>query len=59
MQAVISFRSLPLALALVLLGACASTRSVMEWRNEAFTGRIDNVLVIAAVNQAQVIYAQA
>jgi hypothetical protein len=32
-----------------LLGACASARPVMEWQDEAFSGEIDNLLVIAVV----------
>jgi hypothetical protein len=33
----------------VMLGACVSARPVVEWRDEAFTGRFDRLLVIAVV----------
>lgn len=32
----------------VILGACATTRAVHEWRNEAYSGKLDNLLIIAA-----------
>jgi hypothetical protein len=38
-----------LMLSSILLVGCASTRSVMEWQDEAWSGKLDNILVIAAV----------
>ena len=38
-----------LILSAILLAGCASTRSVMEWQDEAWSGKLDNILVIAAV----------
>lgn len=35
-----------------LLGACASTRSVMEWQDEAYTGKLDKLLIIAATEDS-------
>jgi hypothetical protein len=36
----------------LILGACASTRPVMEWRDEGFGGQLNHILVIAATEQA-------
>jgi hypothetical protein len=41
-----------LALAALLLGACATTRPVHEWRSEGYSGTIDNILVIAAIERS-------
>jgi hypothetical protein len=38
-----------LILSAILVAGCASTRSVMEWQDEAWSGKLDNILVIAAV----------
>jgi hypothetical protein len=46
-----SFRSFLLLMSLVLLGACASSRSVVEWQDEAYEGQLDNILVIAVVEE--------
>jgi len=43
------FRNIALLMSLALLGACASARPVMEWQDEAFSGEIDSLLVIAVV----------
>jgi hypothetical protein len=42
-------RFIVLMLSSILLAGCASTRSVMEWQDEAWSGKLDNILVIAAV----------
>ncbi len=42
-------RFLLLMLSSILLAGCTSTRSVMEWQDEAWSGKLDNILVIAAV----------
>lgn len=41
-----------LALAALLLGACATTRPVHEWRSPGFSATIDSVLVIAAFERS-------
>jgi len=46
------FKYCALALTALLLGACATTRPVHEWRNDAFSGTIDSVLVIAAIKRS-------
>lgn len=46
------FEFIALALAALVLGGCATTRPVHEWRSEGFTGSIDTVLVIAAVKRS-------
>jgi len=52
MKANRSFRQTLLALALLALGACATTRPVHEWRSPGYTGTIDSVLVIAAIDRS-------
>jgi hypothetical protein len=46
------FRSLALAIIVLLLGGCASARPVMEWQDEAYRGEIDSLLVIAVVEDS-------
>ena len=46
-----SIRSFLLLMSLVLLGACASSRPVVEWQDEAYEGQLDNILVIAVVEE--------
>ena len=41
-------RFLLLMVSSILVAGCASTRSVMEWQDEAWSGKLDNILVIAA-----------
>lgn len=41
-----------LALVALVIGGCATTRPVHEWRSPGFTGSIDSVLVIAAVERS-------
>jgi len=42
-------RFILLMLSSILLAGCASTSSVMEWQDEAWSGKLDRILVIAAV----------
>jgi hypothetical protein len=44
-----SSRYLVPLLSAFLLSACASTRSVVEWQDEDYAAKLDNILVIAAV----------
>ncbi|MCP4472046.1 MAG: hypothetical protein GY815_15455 [Gammaproteobacteria bacterium] len=46
-----SIRTTCLLLAGLIVGACASTRPVMEWREEGFSGQLSHILVIAATEQ--------
>ncbi len=46
-----SIRSFLLMISLVLPGACASSRPVVEWQDEAYEGQLDNILVIAVVEE--------
>lgn len=43
--------------ALLALSACATTKPVGEWRNENFSGRIDNFLVIGVTSRHELRYA--
>ena len=45
-------RTFLLALVVLALTACATTRPVHEWRDDQFTGPIDSVLVIAAIERS-------
>jgi len=36
-------------LSIILVAGCASTRSVVEWQDEGYAGKLDNILVIAAI----------
>jgi hypothetical protein len=51
MRNTISPRFFLLLLSALVLAGCSSTRSVMEWREEAFSGKLDNILVIAAIEE--------
>lgn len=51
MRNTISARHCLLLLSALLLAGCSTTRSVMEWQDEAFSGKLDNILVIAAVEE--------
>jgi hypothetical protein len=46
-----AFRIPLLIMSVVLLGACASSRPVVEWQDEAYEGQLDNILVIAVVEE--------
>lgn len=52
MQAGSVIRIFALAAVALALAACASTRPVHEWRNEAFAGSVDKILVIAAIKRS-------
>jgi len=51
MRNTISPRFFLLLVSALVLAGCSSTRSVMEWREEAFSGKLDNILVIAAIEE--------
>ena len=36
----------------LVLGACATKRPAMEWRDEGFSGTLDNILIIAAIERS-------
>jgi len=48
----ISMKMTCLLLAGLIVGACASTKPIMEWRDEGFSGQLNHILVIAAADQA-------
>jgi hypothetical protein len=52
MQAAPLIRIIALASAALALAACATTRPVHQWRNEAFSGSVDKILVIAAIDRS-------
>lgn len=45
------FRATCLFLTGLILGACASTKPVNEWRDEGFNGQLSHILVIAAMDE--------
>ncbi|MCP4767898.1 MAG: hypothetical protein GY875_16715 [Gammaproteobacteria bacterium] len=47
----ISIRTTCLLLAGLIVGACASTKPVTEWRDEGFSGQLNHILIIAAADQ--------
>ena len=47
-----SFRTFFLVLLALLSSACATTRPMMEWRDEGFTQPFDSILVIAAIERS-------
>jgi len=47
-----SIRVVYLLLLAAILGACASTKPVKEWRDEGFSGQLGHILVIAAADEA-------
>ncbi len=47
----ISIRTTCLLLTGLILGACASTRPILEWRDEGFSGQLNHILVIAAMDE--------
>jgi hypothetical protein len=49
MRRAISPRFLLPLLSAILLAGCASTRSIVEWQDEAYSAKLDNILVIAAL----------
>lgn len=47
-----AWKTLLLAAVALALGACATTRPVKEWRDAEFSGPIDSVLIIAAIERS-------
>ena len=54
MSVLAKFPPLTTLLLALLLSSCASMRSVMEWRDDSFSGQIDSLLVIAASNDGAI-----
>jgi hypothetical protein len=46
------FKTVLTAIAVLSLYACATTKPVSEWRDEAYSGPIDSVLIIAAIKRS-------
>ena len=52
MNSTIPYRAVLLAITALILSACATTRPAMEWRDEGFSGPLDNILIIAAIERS-------
>jgi len=48
-----SLYTIILALLLLALTACATSKPSVEWRNESFTGKVDNILIIGVSENAE------
>lgn len=48
----VTWKTLLLAAAALALAACATTRPVSEWRKDGYSGPIDSVLIIAAIQRS-------
>jgi hypothetical protein len=48
-----SLHTIILALTLLALTACATSKPSVEWRNEGFTGKVDNILIIGVSENAE------
>jgi len=48
-----SLYTIILALSLLALTACATSKPSVEWRNESFTGKVDNILIIGVSENAE------
>ncbi len=46
------FRAILFVFIALMLSACATKRPAMEWRNEGFSGALDNILIIAAIERS-------
>ena len=47
-----SLHTIILTLTLLALTACATSKPSVEWRNEGFTGKVDNILIIGVSENA-------
>jgi hypothetical protein len=47
-----SLHTIILAITLIALSACATSKPSVEWRNESFTGKVDNILIIGVSEDA-------
>lgn len=45
-----TLRTALLLVVAAILGACATTRAVNEWQDEAYSGKLDSLLIIAATD---------
>jgi len=48
-----SLHTIILALTLLVLTACATSKPSVEWRSESFTGKVDNILIIGVSEDAE------
>jgi len=48
-----SLYTIILALSLLALTACATSKPSVEWRNQSFTGKVDNILIIGVSENAE------
>lgn len=52
MKPSIPFRAIVFVFTALVLGACATKRPVMEWRDEGYSTALNNILVIAAIERS-------
>ena len=52
MRQTILFRAIFFALTALTLTSCATNKPVVEWRDEGFSGALDNILIIAAIERS-------
>ena len=52
MKTSVAFNALGAVLMIALLAACANTKPIGEWRSEAFSGKLNNVLVIGVTSRS-------
>ncbi len=52
MKPKLSLRTLALSIIVVALVGCASTKSIGEWRDPAFSGKLDNILIIGVTSRS-------
>lgn len=45
-------KTITLTLTALMISACANTRPVGEWRNEQFTGKLNNILIIGVTSRS-------
>ncbi|MGB5330419.1 MAG: hypothetical protein WBO58_19580 [Gammaproteobacteria bacterium] len=48
-----SLHTIILALTLLALTACATSKPSVEWRSESFTGKVDNIMIIGVSEDAE------
>ena len=52
MKSTTPFRAILFVFTALMLGACATKQPVMEWQDEGFSGALDNILIIAAIERS-------
>ena len=52
MKSTTPFRAILFVFTALMLSTCATKRPVMEWQDEGFSGPLDNILIIAAIERS-------